>query len=101
MGIFNDIQRRPLGGGRGGGYENKGHHIIEISYQVNMVNRSHIRNDNTRYHYHFQLIQNGHLWKKLVGGFNESVEDTIILNIFQVIASLCYVVAPDQRQAIT
>ena len=29
------------------------------------------------------------------------VEDTIILNIFQVIASLCYAVAPDQRQAIT
>ena len=29
------------------------------------------------------------------------VEDTIILNIFQVIASLCYVVVPDQRQAIT
>ena len=31
----------------------------------------------------------------------EYVEDTIILNIFQVIASLCYAVAPDQRQAIT
>ena len=31
----------------------------------------------------------------------QCVEDTIILNIFQVIASLCYAVAPDQRQAIT
>ena len=31
----------------------------------------------------------------------EYVQDTIILNIFQVIASLCYALVPDQRQAIT